>query len=233
MKVIWWIIKLFALVYGKLFPHLDYVILPTLWGYRFIIPKKGFSKYLLLNLMLGLYEVEWKPYFDSFISSAKFFIDVGAAADGYYSFRAIRNNKQVTVIAIEPLQLEFNYLVKNIWINRALGRIIPLKLALGECVGEALIEQEKVPVLSLDELIKKLGISRVDVIKIDVEGAGLSIIKGALETISRYRPVIFIEVHNQLEASALIFLSALSYIFIVRERRVVAIPRDARRYKMP
>lgn len=232
LKLVWWIAKLFAIVYGALFFRSDHVVLPTIWGCRFIIPKKGFSKYLLLNIMFGLYELKWQPYFDSYVKSAKFFIDVGAAADGYHSFRAFRKNKRVKSIAIEPLQLEFKYLVKNVLMNQAFGRVIPLKLALGEGRGEALMGGEKVPMLSLDNLVEELKLPRVDIIKIDVEGAGLSVIKGALKTISKDKPIIFFEVHNELEGQALEVLRALGYDLVTRDGRVIAIPQTrARRFK--
>ncbi|MEM1646603.1 MAG: FkbM family methyltransferase [Ignisphaera sp.] len=182
--------------------------------------------------MFGLYELEWKPYFDSYIRSAEYFIDVGAAADGYYSFRAFRRNKRVKSIAIEPLQLEFKYLVRNVLMNQALGRIIPLKLALGEKRGEMLLSGERVPMMSLDDLVEKLKLHRVDIIKIDVEGAGLSVVKGALKTISRDKPIIFLEVHNELEKQALNLLRTLGYDLVTKSGRTVAIPQTrARRFK--
>ncbi|MDI9619976.1 MAG: FkbM family methyltransferase [Candidatus Nezhaarchaeota archaeon] len=227
--VVWWVVKLFALAYGTLFFHSDHVTLPTVWGCRFILPKKGFSKYLLLSIMTGLYELEWRPYFDSFIRSARFFVDVGAAADGYYSFRAFKMNKRLRSVALEPLQFEFEYLIKNVLVNRASERIIPLKLALGEGCGEILVGQEKVPMLSLDELVERLILPHVDVIKIDVEGAGLSVIQGALMTISKNRPIIFLEIHNDLENQALETLKTFGYNFIIRKGKAVAIPQTCRR----
>ncbi|MEM3941805.1 MAG: FkbM family methyltransferase [Candidatus Bathyarchaeia archaeon] len=227
--VVWWVAKLFALAYGTLFFHSDHVTLPTVWGCRFILPKKGFSKYLLLSIMTGLYELEWRPYFDSFIRSARFFVDVGAAADGYYSFRAFKMNKRIRSVALEPLQFEFEYLIKNVLINRASKRIIPLKLALGEGYGEILIGQEKVPMLSLDELVEMIDLPHVDVIKIDVEGAGLSVIQGALMTISKNRPIIFLEIHNDLENQALETLKTFGYNIIIKKGKAVAIPQTCRK----
>lgn len=148
-------------------------------------PQEGFSRYLLLPIMVGLYELEWRTYFDYFITRAEIFVDVGAAADGYYSLRAFKKNKRVRSIAIEPLQSEFEYLVKNVLINGAFERITPLRLALGEKCGSTTIDREEVLTISFDVLTEKLNLPCVDVVKIDVEGAGLSVIKGALETINK------------------------------------------------
>lgn len=207
-----------------LFPRKDWVILPTAWGCRFILPKKGYSKYLLLSIMTGLYELEWRSYFDSFIKYAKVFIDVGAAADGYYALRAFKKNDQVLSIAIEPLRSEFEYLIKNILINNAFKRIIPLKISLGEKCGEMILNNERVFMLSLDRLVDKLGLSSLDIIKIDVEGAGFKVIKGGLKTISKYRPIIFLEIHNRHERWSLDLLKTLRYSVICKGGRAIAIP---------
>ncbi len=43
-----------------------------------------------------------------------------------------------------------------------------------------------------------MNVSRVDVLKIDVEGAELKVIRGARETLTRHRPVLVIELDDQL-----------------------------------
>ena len=41
--------------------------------------------------------------------------------------------------------------------------------------------------------MKRLGLSRVDYIKIDIEGAEREALSGAAETLARYRPTLMIE----------------------------------------
>lgn len=53
-----------------------------------------------------------------------------------------------------------------------------------------------VPVTTLDDLVSKHAISRVDVIKIDVEGFALDVLKGADRIISLYRPTFLIEFNS-------------------------------------
>ncbi len=45
----------------------------------------------------------------------------------------------------------------------------------------------------LDELLKECSVSRVDAIKIDVEGAEMDVLRGAVSTIDRFRPTLIVE----------------------------------------
>lgn len=51
-------------------------------------------------------------------------------------------------------------------------------------------------VRTLDTVMQLYKISRLDLIKIDVEGMDIDVLRGGHTTISRYRPVIFIEHHD-------------------------------------
>lgn len=225
--VIYWIIKSLAYLYHNiLFFWRSDVVVPTIWGCRLILPKHGFSRDYIFLFMLGLYELRWKKCFEALIRTAKIFIDIGAAADGFYSLKAYCLNSQIKIVSIEPLMSEFIWLTKNVYMNKMFDRILPLKLALGDRNGVLKINDEIVPLYRLDMLIKKLGLQRVDVIKIDVEGAGLGVIKGGYETIQRFRPVIFIEVHNKWEVKAIELLINQGYEKIRFSRgQFVMIPR--------
>lgn len=51
---------------------------------------------------------------------------------------------------------------------------------------------------TLDAVFKQLNITRVDVLKIDVEGAELQVLNGAKETLASCQPVVVIELDDQL-----------------------------------
>ncbi len=53
----------------------------------------------------------------------------------------------------------------------------------------------KVEVTTLDAYVRQMQLARVDFIKIDVEGAEVSLLKGAEETINRYHPTLIIEIN--------------------------------------
>jgi FkbM family methyltransferase len=49
----------------------------------------------------------------------------------------------------------------------------------------------------LDDIVKEAGVTRVDAIKIDVEGAEFMVLKGAVEILDRYRPVVSAELIDE------------------------------------
>ena len=65
---------------------------------------------------------------------------------------------------------------------------------------EAYIIQDNVACLSLDEFVTRKGISRLDFLKCDVEGAELLFLKGARSTLRVLKPVLLMEVDPKLLA---------------------------------
>lgn len=58
--------------------------------------------------------------------------------------------------------------------------------------------EQKVQTLSIDDLVMKYGLARVDFIKMDVEGAEMNALKGAVQTISKFRPILAISIYHQI-----------------------------------
>lgn len=76
----------------------------------------------------------------------------------------------------------------------------------------------EVQVARLDHLWPELGMDRLDLIKIDVEGFEMEVLRGAEATLRRFKPVLFIELDEQnlrengsAPATLVAFLEGLGY----------------------
>lgn len=70
----------------------------------------------------------------------------------------------------------------------------------------------EVAVVSLDDLHASGRIPRVDVMKVDVEGAELEVLLGAKRVLETFRPVVILELHNpEMDRKCPELLRALGY----------------------
>jgi FkbM family methyltransferase len=144
-------------------------------------------------------------------------IDAGAHHGLYTLLASKRVGRRGRVIAFEPSPRERKRLQRHLWLNRcknvnvqscALGderREADLFLAEGRedwCNSlrapqiNAPTVAVRVEVERVDDVLEKLGVTRVDFIKLDIEGAELSFLQGARTTLALSRPVILAEVQD-------------------------------------
>ena len=139
-------------------------------------------------------------------------IDVGAGIGEFTIYAASKVGDKGLVLAIEPEIRNLKYLELNVKLNK-LNNVIIVPKAIADYVGYAnlyfsekdttshsLFQRRgfkaiKVEVDTLDNIIHRYNIERIDFLKIDVEGAEYMVIKGARECLSRTRKVV-IECHN-------------------------------------
>ncbi len=62
-----------------------------------------------------------------------------------------------------------------------------------DAVGSNLV---RVPCTTLDAFVEDYGVDRVDVVKIDVEGAELAVLQGATRTLAAHRPTVVMEFNS-------------------------------------
>ena len=153
-------------------------------------------------------------FLDRFLEPGMTFFDVGANEGIYSVFAARLVGSDGIVWAFEPSKRELRRLKKNIALNDLRVRVFPIALA--DKTGEADLSvagyehegqntlgafvydiessgRERVKLGRLDDLVARNPLSRIDVIKADVEGAEIRLFSGATETLRRYRPILLFE----------------------------------------
>jgi FkbM family methyltransferase len=145
-------------------------------------------------------------------------VDVGAHHGLYTLLAAKRVGWHGRVVAIEPSPRECVRLERHLQLNRC-SNVELVPCAAGEDPGEAdlyLVDGMKdwcnslrppatvgpvttvrVPVRRLDDILSELSISRVDFVKLDVEGAELPALYGAMKLLrGKARPAMLVEVQD-------------------------------------
>ncbi len=158
-------------------------------------------------------------FLDRCLQPGMTFFDAGANEGIYTVFAAKRVGSGGTVWAFEPSPREFDRLRSNLdlnGLNLPNLRLFPLALAdrsgraeltvaedehagqntLGGFAYEsvAAVEKHMVDLRRLDDLVAEQPPARIDVVKLDVEGAELLVLQGAVSTLQRYRPILLFEV---------------------------------------
>jgi FkbM family methyltransferase len=125
--------------------------------------------------------------------------DVGANVGAYSLIAAELGGPAARVVAVEPGATTYPRLVRNIAANRLEGRVVALPVALGartgltefgysslepgaaEHPGVGAPAAVRLPVLCyrLDDLVHEFGLPRPTLLKIDVDGAEVEILRGA------------------------------------------------------
>jgi len=160
------------------------------------------------------------------------FIDVGAHVGKYaIAIASILRSLHCKplIIALEPHPYNFLLLFKNLRANRV--RAVPLKLAASDKTSriklyianfsgrhsmvrsrdiKGHIDVETRP---LDAIVLELKLGRVDLVKIDVEGAEAFVLSGMRETLKAYKPYLIVEVSKAgLEGFLLGLLRKYGYV---------------------
>ncbi len=169
-----------------------------------------------------LLEGVWDPTLTTFIqrnlSPGDAFIDVGAHV-GYFTLLASRRvGPSGTVLSVEPNPFAFDQLQGNVGRND-LSNVLVQHTACGDSRGvvKLYLHTEsnssmaslytadaagstavEVPCTTLDELCQEQGVNRARLVKIDVEGAELFVLRGMKRIMREMRPAIVLELHPQL-----------------------------------
>ena len=170
------------------------------------------------KLLFGEFEIMERRFVKRLLRRNMTVVDVGAH-HGLYTLLASKCvGWHGRVVAIEPSPRERGRLEKHLRLNRS-SNVEVIPCAAGEVPGEAelyVVERFNdvcnslrppdtpepvgavcVKVRRLDDILCELDISKVDFIKLDAEGAELSVLYGAMKLLNRRpRPAMLVEVQD-------------------------------------
>jgi FkbM family methyltransferase len=158
----------------------------------------------------------FENWFKPFIQSNTTVIDCGAYI-GSHTLLIEKLKRNNTILCFEMMPEHYKLLQDNIRLNQ-LGNVLAFNFALSDHIGQVQLPfveytknqyanfgytslyfnstDIKVPCINLDSMMVWIQ-QPVSFIKIDVEGYELLVLKGALNMINTFRPVILIEIWNQ------------------------------------
>jgi FkbM family methyltransferase len=147
------------------------------------------------------------------------FVDIGANEGLYSIYAAKKVGLSGKIFSFEPSPRERLWLKRNVQANH-LVNIQVLPQALADVIGEAVlnladaehngqntlgtfgyqgvtcVESVQVELTTLDLLRKSGKIPKIDVIKMDVEGAEFKVLKGSVDILQNDRPLLLIELFD-------------------------------------
>lgn len=172
-----------------------------------------------LRLDLSDY-VQWLVYFDverdlhrqlySLVQPGDLALDIGANVGQVLLKLAAVVGSGGRAIGFEPNPATYRLCTENLTLNSNLPAEVHA-IALGSAEGQVAfgrpcsansgsdrvmsdgVGEIMVPVTTLDRWATAHSLERLDLVKIDVEGFELHVLRGASETLARFRPTLFIE----------------------------------------
>lgn len=138
-------------------------------------------------------------------------IDIGAHV-GVFAAKAL-DRGAARVIVVEPDPLNIECLRRNFSTEISSGRVAVIpeaawnktetltfhlrqSSAWNSLRGGESDQSIDVPARPLDDIVGELELTRVDYIKVDVEGVEAEVLEGAVDTLRRFRPTVMVDTHH-------------------------------------
>jgi FkbM family methyltransferase len=173
----------------------------------------------------GSLEYDKQQRFKAIVASGNVVYDLGANVGFYTLLASVLVGKSGHVYAFEPLARNIAYLRRHLAMNN-IENCTVVEAAVAASEGYSRFDpspahttahlaetgQEIVRTLNLDPLVSRGEILPPDVVKIDIEGSELQALEGFQQTITKYRPTIFLATHGaELHKACLEFFIKCDY----------------------
>ena len=203
---------------------------------KFYLPnyKKDFIQKYIFNTG-SFFEKEYldqitKKWNDGVIQNFiknKSVLDIGSNI-GNHALYFLNVCKVPKVYCFEPVKSTYSILIKNIELNNLNGKAVPMNVGIGakkaqgsisffneDNIGSTVIKEDTegdINIVSIDELNFQ---DSIGLMKIDVEGFELEVIKGAVATIKTFKPFIMIELRHQYKDEIEKILHPIGYKHVI------------------
>lgn len=178
-------------------------------GFRWTVdPRTYIGRCLYLE---GEFEPTTTGVFRKLVKPGHCILDVGANL-GYFSLLATRQvGTTGRVVAFEPTEFYRTQLIGNLHLNKLNEHVEVLPYGLSDVDTTADIQigdssatmhstnndrhclSETIELRRLDGLADQLRLTRLDLVKVDIDGHEPSFLRGAQQTLQRFRPILIIE----------------------------------------
>jgi FkbM family methyltransferase len=216
-----------------------------------INPADGVSYEIFMR---GCYEENTVAAMRSMLHSGMTFFDIGTHFGQYTLMAAAEVGPTGAVHSFEPGPIQFGFLSRNVALNHCknvslnnvalsdqegeMDFVVPSLGSLGQShLATAGETGHKAQVITLDGYCEKNGIKKIDVMKVDVEGAEMQVFRGANNVLRDFPPAaIFyetIEILNKnfgytCDEMHSLFESCGYSINVVRDKEIVPISKQER-----
>ena len=171
-------------------------------GRRIMAPKNAAGVFMEI-FQEEVYEQVWRPREGDTI------IDIGAYVGMFTVKAASLVGATGKVIAIEPSPENYDLLARNcedlhnvtlvkkaIMATNGMGRLYYSKSAAANSLVTRWKEYVEVQTITLDDLVEELGLDKVDIIKVDAEGAEIDVLKGARKVLAKGTRLVIAAYHT-------------------------------------
>ena len=207
--------RIYDLLARRAFPTPQFEWFRNRWGHDLLL-----SPYYHIDrniLILGTYDADLHNALERLLAPAMTALDVGANLGEIALHMAARVAPTGQVHAFEPVPAVFARLQQHITRNHMENILHPHPIALSDQTGQTEIAfadpsadnqglasitnltnkagplRTTIPTLTLDDFVAQHPLQRLDLIKIDIQGAEPRFLTGATKTLQRLRPQLLME----------------------------------------
>lgn len=206
------------------------------------------------KILLDAYEQNEVKFFLGEVKNSDVCLDVGANI-GYFSFLFATKAKKV--YSIEPIRTNVKLMELSASVNSIENMVIINSLASDENGSEEFVEAEETSLSGIRKngfeqdlatnygvtktisyqvssiTIDKIDFSRLDIVKIDVEGAELKVLKGMRKTLEKYSPrLLMVEaVQSALKLHGDSFDGLIEFMRELKYEPMVLMSHELRKYQ--